>query len=80
MELSNSWEPNSLSASQEILRLLQKIHCRVQINPPLDPILSQINPIDILMREADHWSPSSDEDKNNGAIPQLPHTSSRRDA
>jgi hypothetical protein len=46
-EQSPSWEANSHSASQEILRLFYtpKIHYRVRKGPPLVLILSQIHPI-----------------------------------
>jgi hypothetical protein len=48
----NPWEADSRSDSQEISRLLWKkvTHCRVHKNPPLDNILSQMNPLHILFK------------------------------
>ena len=47
---SPSWEANSSSASQEILRILwnPKVNCRFQNSPPPVSILGQINPAHAL--------------------------------
>jgi hypothetical protein len=49
MEQSHSWEANSSSASQGILRVLWnlKVHRRDHNSAPLDPVLSQISPIHV---------------------------------
>jgi hypothetical protein len=51
MEQSPSWEANSHSACQEIPIFLYnpKLHYSVHMSRPLDPILSQINPIQPLI-------------------------------
>jgi hypothetical protein len=51
MELRPSWEAANFAATEELPRILWdlKVHCRVQESHPLVPILSQINPIHIIL-------------------------------
>lgn len=47
MKHSASWEANSRSAIHDIAQLLwyPKVYYSVQKGPPVDPVLSQINPV-----------------------------------
>jgi hypothetical protein len=69
MEQSPSWEANSHPASQEVLCLVSslKVHYCAHKNPPLFPILSQINPVHTFIP----CFPKLQYDTTSSSVPKL---------